>query len=197
MRPLDRFVKYRTGSSSPRRPRLTSTVSPPDPAWPSVPSPPDNRSFSASRPAPVMPHARCRAGLHNANAALPQDSHIRLGGRVIPHIDVHRGSDNHRSGRSKIKMLRKSLASLRKLGQHIGCCRTTTSGRSPAQSQCARSPTRRWPARLRNSTEQVGNDFFSGERREGKRTNNSCARVITTCTRMPRSCSRRTISAAL
>ena len=51
---------------------------------------------------------------------------------------------------------------------------------------------------VRRDAEHVGDDFFSGECGKGERADKLLgARVMMTCTRMPRSCSRRTISAAL
>ena len=64
-----------------------------------------------------------RAGLDDLYAAFAQDFQIRLGRRMLPHIHVHRRSNNDRSGGREIKRGEKIVGdALREFGQNVGGC---------------------------------------------------------------------------
>ena len=79
-------------------------------------------SGSAMRPAPTMPQASSPVpGSTIAHAALAEDFQIRLGRRVLPHIDVHRRSHQDRRGGGQIHGGEEVVGdAVGELGQDVG-----------------------------------------------------------------------------
>src|SRR5208337_1670392 len=60
------------------------------------------------------------AGLDDVHAAAAQDFHVRLRGRMLPHVDVHGGSDDHGGGGGEIEGAEKIVGdALCELGQDV------------------------------------------------------------------------------
>ncbi len=113
------------------------------------------------------------AGLDDPHAALAQDFQIRLRGRMVPHIHVHRGRDHDRRGGRQIKRGQEIAGNaLRELGENVG-----RGGHNQQRIN-----------RLRDRDmldgrvdvglgifvargEHIGDDFFAGERGKGERAN--------------------------
>ena len=110
------------------------------------------------------------AGLDDANAALAQRFEIGLGGGMVPHVHVHRGSDQHRRIGGQVHGGQKIVGdAVRKFGQDVG------GGRRDHQ--------RLGPLRLADVLDggivgafggaglipQAGDDLVAGERGKGER----------------------------
>ncbi len=150
-----------------------STVSP-DRSWEAP------KSFQNSgddcvilREASLTDHAAskiARTGFHDLHATFAQNFQIRLGGWMVPHVDVHRRCDNDRCSRCEIQRRQEVRRdALREVSQNIGCggnndesidrlrdCNVLDGGIDVGLVFLA-------------GREHAGNDFFSGERGEGKR----------------------------
>src|SRR5271157_4316521 len=143
-------------------------------------------SGSASRPAPTMPHARyplpgsmtctprisrviSAAGIDDVHAATAQEFQVRVGGRMLPHVDVHGGSDDHGSRGGGIEGAEKIVGdALCELGQYVG------GGGSDQESidglrnryvlDCGIEV-----GLLRGGAEHAGDDLLAGQGRESQR----------------------------
>ncbi len=109
------------------------------------------------------------AGLDDEHAATAQDFQVRLRGRMLPHVDVHGGSDDHGRGGGEIERAEEVVGdALGELGDRVG------GGRSDQKSV----------DRLRNRdvfdggvevgllvarAEHAGDDLLAGQRGEGQR----------------------------
>ena len=88
---------------------------------------------------------------------------IRLGGRMLPHVDVHRGREHHRAGEGQIErgeeIVRQAVRELR---------HQVRGGRRDHQQFVLLRHGDMLDGAL--DGEQIGEDLAAGERREGERT---------------------------
>jgi hypothetical protein len=140
------------------------------------------------------------AGFDDLHAALAKKFQIRLGRRMIPHVDVHRRSNDNRSGRGEIKRGKEVAGNaLREMRQNISSGGSNQQGVNRLRDGNVLDGGVDIGRACSSPGENIPVITFSPESaaKVSGRTNSWAARVMMTCTRMPRSCSRRTISAAL
>ena len=131
-----------------------------------------------------------RAGSTILHTALAKDLQVGLRRGMIPHVHVHGGGDHDRSRGRQIERGEKIAGdALREIApEHPRLREPPAAHRSTAPPQCARSRNRCWALLFARSEHPVMT--FSPESAAKVRglTNSWAARVMTTCTRMPRSC---------